>query len=396
MNMTKTFFALAILSCPLFATAGDTASQPNPAQRPVAVDIAWGTADAQNKAMQFLGSHKAHSQAVASLQQCQTCHAGPAAQFLLDSGRIAWSQPQGPWIGISVGPADGVLRSQLRLPEGTGVVVTQVVPGGPAAEAGVEPHDVLLSVDGKPIAGGEDLDKVLQSAKPDGAALTLKLLRAGQTLEKHVKPRGPEAQAFVDTYMAAGQPTFKIGVAVADPDETLKKQLKLQDGGVVVTEVYEGKPAAAAGLKAADVLLSANGRRLANHEALTDTVLQAGETPLEFEVLRGGVTLKITVTPAKEEAANVMGFLNTALAAQLDDQARQLVLVHPADAQVVTGSNPYLQLATTQPAVPALPPAERLDQMTRQLEELKAAVDALRADLEKAPAPAEGKSAKPK
>src|SRR5687768_3068855 len=234
MNMTQALFAVAILSSPLLAAAGDSAPQPNPAQRPVAVDIAWGTADAQNKAMQFLGSHKAHSQAVASLQQCQTCHAGSAAEFLLDTARVAWAQPQGPWIGISVGPADGVLRSQLRLPEGTGVVVTQVVPGGPAAEAGVEPHDVLLSVDGKPIAGGEDLDKVLQAAKPDGAMLALKLLRTGQNLEKHVKPRGPEAQAFVETFTAAGQPKFKIGVAVADPDETLKKQLKLQDGGVVV------------------------------------------------------------------------------------------------------------------------------------------------------------------
>jgi membrane-associated protease RseP (regulator of RpoE activity) len=394
MNIIKCLFAFVILSVPLLAAAGDSVPQPNPAQRPVAVDIAWGTADAQNKAMQFLGSHKAHSQAVASLQQCQTCHAGSAAEFLLDSGRVAWAQPQGPWIGISVGPADGVLRSQLRLPEGTGVVVTQVVPGGPAAEAGVEPHDVLLSVDGKPIAGGEDLDKVLQAARPDGAMLTLKLLRAGQTLEKHVKPRGPEAKASIDTFAAAGQPRFKIGVAVADPDETLRKQLKLQDGGVVVTEVYEGKPAAAAGLKAADVLLSANGRRLANHEALTDTVLQAGETPLEFEVLRGGVTLKITVTPAKEEAANVITFLGAALATNLDDQARQLVLVHPGYAQVLTDAGSYLQLATTQPA--ALPPAQRLEQMTRQLEELKAAVDALRADLEKAPAPADSKPAKHK
>lgn len=394
MNINKSLSALVILCAPLLAAAGDSVPQPNPAPRPVAVDIAWGTADAQNKAMQFLGSHKAHSQAVASLQQCQTCHAGSAAEFLLDTGRVAWAQPQGPWIGVSVGPADGVLRSQLRLPEGTGVVVTQVVPGGPAAEAGVEPHDVLLSVDGKPIAGGEDLDKVLQAAKPDGAMLTLKLLRSGQTVEKHVKPRGPEAQAFIDTYLAAGQPTFKIGVAVADPDETLKKQLKLQDGGVVVTEVYEGKPAAAAGLKAADVLLSANGRRLANHEALTDTVLQAGETPLEFEVLRGGVTLKITVTPAREEAANVVTFLNTALATNLDDQARQLVLVHPGNAQVLGDANPYVQLATTQPA--ALAPAQRLEQMTRQLEELKAAVDALRADLEKAPAPAEARSTKPR
>ena len=394
MTITKSLFAFVTLSVPILAAAGDSAPQPNPAQRPVAVDIAWGTSDAQNKAMQFLGSHKAHSQAVASLQQCQTCHAGSAAEFLLDTGRVAWAQPQGPWVGISVGPADGVLRSQLRLPEGTGVVVTQVVPGGPAAEAGVEAHDVLLSVDGKPIAGGEDLDKVLAAAKPDGAPLSLKLLRSGQTLEKQVKPRGPEAQAFLETYAGAGQTTYKIGVAISEPDETLKKQLNLREGGVVVTEVYDGKPAAAAGLKAADVLLSANGRRLADQDALTETVQKAAETPVELEVLRCGVTLKISVTPAKEDLTQMVNFITSSLAASLDDQAKQLVLVHPGQLQVLTDANPYLQLATTQPA--AVPPAQRLEQMTRQLEELKAAVDALRADLEKAPAPAESKPAKHK
>ena len=160
------------------------------AGRPSQVAYRWGC---RQKAMNFLGSDQAHRDALASLQQCRGCHGGNRAAWVLDASRVAAFQPHGPWIGICVGTADGVLRSQLRLPEGSGVVVTQVVANGPAQQAGIEEHDVLLSVNGKPIASGEDLDKMLQSATPGGPPLTLKLLRRGQSVEKQVTPRKSDA-----------------------------------------------------------------------------------------------------------------------------------------------------------------------------------------------------------
>src|SRR3954471_10045518 len=156
------------------------------ATRRQSLHVVLNEADAQQKAINFLGSEQAHRDAIASLQQCRSCHDGNSVAWVLDAARIARIQPQGPWVGISVGPADGVLRSQLRLPDGTGVVVTQVVPNGPAQQAGVEEHDVLLSVNDKPVSSGEDLDKILQASSPDGTPLRLKLLRRGQTLEKQV------------------------------------------------------------------------------------------------------------------------------------------------------------------------------------------------------------------
>lgn len=350
--------------------------------------IAWvlNEDDAQKKALNFLGAHQAHEQAIRSLHQCQNCHGGVTWDTLVGTSALAALRPQGPWIGVSVGPADGVLRSQLRLPEGTGVVVTRLVPDGPAQQAGVEEHDVLLSVDGKPVAGGDDLDKVLQSARADGTPLTLKLLRRGRTLEKQVTPRASNATEWLSTLATApSEPVYRIGIQASDPDETLKRQLGLEGRGVVVTEVIGGKPADAAGVKSGDILLSVSGQPVADHGQLPARIQASGGSPVELELMRGGVTLKITVTPAKEQDGSRHAHLYLSKHFGLQpDQTRELMLVHPQYAEVLANHlRPATRPAATQPSTPA----ERLRHITEQMAALQREMAALQAELAKQPDP---------
>jgi hypothetical protein len=67
--------------------------------------------------------------------------------------------------GAAFGPVDGTLREQLEIPEGEGAVVLQVVPGGPAEGLGLRRHDVLLELDGRPVASAVDADRRLRSAR---------------------------------------------------------------------------------------------------------------------------------------------------------------------------------------------------------------------------------------
>jgi len=394
--MMKTIFSLAALVCLLALTvlAAEPASLPtaqpadgagagsgDPTTRFInhrlAVDLAANDWDAQQKAVSFLNSNLAHREAIGSLQQCRSCHGGPALERLV----VAW-EPNGPWIGVSVGPADPVLRSQLRLPEGTGVVVTQVMPNSPAQQAGIEQDDVLLSVNGKPVTSGEDLDKILQSVTPEAAPLTIKLLHAGETAEKQIVPRKADHQALVDAFLVPGRPVYRIGVLATEPDQTLRKQLKLGDRGLVLSEVRPDMPAVKAGVKAGDVLLSVNGKRVAKEEELTGEILRSGETPVELELLRGGVTLKITVTPAREDVANAALGSQIEWAPMTADPGRELVLVQPdlAGALARYASVNAAHPAATQPAVQETD--ERLRQMTEQLGKLQRAVESLRKDLE--------------
>jgi membrane-associated protease RseP (regulator of RpoE activity) len=175
------------------------------------------------------------------------------------------------------------------------------------------------------------------------------------------------------------QPQYRIGVETSAPDETLRKQLRLGAEGVVVTGVIGGKPAEKQGVRSGDVIVSANGKPVKDPHDLSDEVRRAAESPVELELIRGGVRLKIGVTPEKEPVTTV-NFLTGSLTFGRRD--RELMLVHPHGTILTDGE------VTARPATrPAGPAAERLDQITKQLDALRAAVEALRADVARHEAP---------
>ena len=380
--MTRTLMTplagMLLLAAPWLATLTARAQeQPQPTTSDTTYHrVFWTSGDAQQKAVQYIQSRRAHHDAFASLQQCQTCHDGMAnylsfANAQLNSVRL--SPAEGPWVGVTVGPADDVLRSQLRLPEGTGVVITQVLADGPASRSGVAEHDILLSVNGQPVASGDALDALVKAWKPESAPLTLKLLREGQPLEKQVTPSvEPQGQFLRLLSHVMLERPYRIGVSVSAPDETLRKQLKLGEAGVVVTAVAGGSPAEKQGVKVNDVLTAVNHKPLKEPDELTGAVQGAAESPVELELLRGGVSLKLSVTPEKQPPTSAEVALD--LAGALEQQ-RELTLVHSGLIHGLAASN----------APPATQPVAaddgRMERISVQLEELKAAVEALRAEV---------------
>ncbi|MBN2217832.1 MAG: PDZ domain-containing protein [Pirellulales bacterium] len=69
------------------------------------------------------------------------------------------------WLGVKCGPAPAALREHLGLTPGQGLLVFEVVPGAPAAQAGIVETDVLLAANGATLAGVVDLIKVVDAAK---------------------------------------------------------------------------------------------------------------------------------------------------------------------------------------------------------------------------------------
>ena len=78
------------------------------------------------------------------------------------------------------------LRAQLNLPERQGLLVGVVVPGSPAAAAGIAQHDVLMRVGDKPLAEPRDLVEAVQAAK--GGKLKIELIRGGKPKTIEVAP----------------------------------------------------------------------------------------------------------------------------------------------------------------------------------------------------------------
>lgn len=57
-------------------------------------------------------------------------------------------------------------RGQVEIPGGQGVVLDFVAPDGPASRAGLAAHDILLTLDSKPVTGVDDFRDSLRKAMP--------------------------------------------------------------------------------------------------------------------------------------------------------------------------------------------------------------------------------------
>ena len=83
-----------------------------------------------------------------------------------------------PYLGVSTVPITPDLQQQLGLQQSSGALVQEVAGGSPAEHAGVQPGDVIVAIDGKPIHIPEDLIAVVRSHKP-GDTLQVNLVRDG-------------------------------------------------------------------------------------------------------------------------------------------------------------------------------------------------------------------------
>lgn len=97
-------------------------------------------------------------------------------QKVFDSSRDA-SFAEAPALGVVVESLHPSLRAHLPIPEGQGVLVADIAPGSRAESAGLRVHDILLTVDGTPIADAISLRKLLREAT--AARIELGILREG-------------------------------------------------------------------------------------------------------------------------------------------------------------------------------------------------------------------------
>lgn len=109
-------------------------------------------------------------------------------------GEIAAAGRDKAWAGLVTSRAPAVLRDQLHLGRGAGLVVDSVAAGSVAERAGVVRHDVLVSVDGQLLLLPEQLVALLEAATAD-APLECTLIRAGVERKVSFRNQPVEAEA---------------------------------------------------------------------------------------------------------------------------------------------------------------------------------------------------------
>jgi serine protease Do len=163
-------------------------------------------------------------------------------------------------LGVTAQELNQALAESFGLGSPNGALVSSVEKGGPAASAGLQTGDVILSLDNKPISGSAELAASVSTLKP-GQQVQLKIWRQGNAMDVTAT-----VGSFSDNKVArAGDNTpakGKLGVAV----RPLSPAEAGGQGGLLVEQA--SGPAARAGVQAGDIILSINGRPVTSVEAL--------------------------------------------------------------------------------------------------------------------------------
>ncbi|MCC7409612.1 MAG: trypsin-like peptidase domain-containing protein [Phycisphaeraceae bacterium] len=190
---------------------------------------------------------------------------------LIEKGKVTRG-----YLGIYITDLDPKMARTLGY-EGKGVLVTQPIEGGPAAEGGVIEADIITKVQGKAVENAEQLRETV-AALPPGTEVDLDVFRKGKptsvkvTLEElpdQVATAGSDAERQSPGMTQNQQILGRVGVRVSAFTSEMADQLGIEhEPGVFVRSVREGSAAAAAGLQRGMLI--------------TDVMDTAVATPAEF------------------------------------------------------------------------------------------------------------------
>ncbi len=166
------------------------------------------------------------------------------------------------WIGATGQPVDQRLASSLGLPRPGGVLIRQVYPGGPLANAGVKSGEVVQNVDGNAVDDMQALNYRVAVHRPgDKVRLHVASGANGRDVSATVTlpPENPPRDAQT---LAGRNPLGGAQVANLSPAAALDLGLDLFSKGVAITAVEDNGYAAAQGFQAGDIIRSVNGAEI--------------------------------------------------------------------------------------------------------------------------------------
>ena len=89
-------------------------------------------------------------------------------------------------LGVQIQPVTDEIAKSLSLGSADGALVAQVEPDSAASKAGIQPGDVIKSVDGKAIGTIRDLTRTVAAAQP-GSTVKVTLVRDGKDVRVEAK-----------------------------------------------------------------------------------------------------------------------------------------------------------------------------------------------------------------
>lgn len=181
----------------------------------------------------------------------------------------------------------------------TGVRLGRIFEDSPAARAGLRARDIVLDVDGRPVATGRELALTIRE-HGTRAWVPLTVWRNGEQRDVRIRlgqrPDDTSAQRLRRGH---------VGLAVIDLPAELREHFgATREAGVMIARIAAGSPAEAAGLELGDVLFEIDGTALRGPGAVQQMIQGAGVgNTIEIRLMRDGVEIVAEALVARDPAA---------------------------------------------------------------------------------------------
>ncbi|MDH3637324.1 MAG: DegQ family serine endoprotease [Gammaproteobacteria bacterium] len=190
-------------------------------------------------------------------------------------------------LGVVIQDLTPELAQAFDIDTQSGAVIAQVVPGSPAAEAGLREGDVVTEVNGKKIEKAADLRNTV-GLLVVGDRVKLTVLRKGRRKTMLADIGAPQAGSVTGQKLSARL----VGAKFANLPESRRSARRRS--GVIVTDVEPGSPAWHAGLRKDDVIVSVNRHTVSDVGELRDAVERA-DNGLLLNIQRGEGALFLVI-----------------------------------------------------------------------------------------------------
>ncbi len=207
-------------------------------------------------------------------------------------------------IGVSVSPVPADALAEFGLKERRGALVGTVSKGKPAAKAGIEPGDVIVEFNGKPVKNRDELVATVVNTRP-GTTVPIKILRDKQektlsitvdTLDLDEEGSRVEQQRTSNEPDEQSSQGFGITLSALSPEAARRLRAPSDVQGVLVSEVEQGSPAFRAGIARGDIITRINRQPVRTPQEAGRVLgqVQSGGTAFLL-VMRGGQEQFFTV-----------------------------------------------------------------------------------------------------
>jgi len=183
------------------------------------------------------------------------------ARALIASGKVERA-----WFGVEVHDVTQAEAQRLGLSTLQGVIVDAVVSGGPAAQGGLLPGDVVLAYQAQPIADINAFRKAVL-ATAVGHPVQVTLVRRGQPQQITMTPE--DGERVTQQALADFSAHFGVAVRAISLEETSTYELA-PHLGVTITQVQPTSVLGRAGFEVRDILLAINDHLLTGVESLAE------------------------------------------------------------------------------------------------------------------------------